>query len=73
MAPWCFGDTGRVHASTDDAGTMSAMFMTILKIVAGLAVLGIISMVLIAVISGLVSSARALRNQGDRDDNSGVG
>ena len=51
---------------------MSAMFMTILKIVAGLAVLGIISMVLIAVISGLVSSARALRNQGDRDDNSGV-
>jgi len=49
------------------------MLMTILKVVAGLAVLGIISMVLIAVISGLKDSARAIRNQGNRDDDSGVG
>jgi hypothetical protein len=49
------------------------MLLTILKVVAGLAVLGIISIVLIAVISGPTSSARALRNQGDRDDNSGDG
>ena len=49
------------------------MLMTILKVAAGLAVLGIISMVLIAVIFGLTSSARALRNREDRDDNSGVG
>ena len=63
----------RVLPSTDDAGTIATMLMTILKVVAGLAVLGIISMVLIAVISGLKGSARAIRNQGDRDDNSGVG
>ena len=49
------------------------MLMTILKVVAGLAVLGIISMVLIAVISGLRSSAHALGNREDRDDDSGVG
>jgi hypothetical protein len=52
---------------------MATMLMTILKIVAGLAVLGIISMVLIAVVSGLRDSARALRNLEDHDDNSGVG
>jgi hypothetical protein len=52
---------------------MSDMLLTILKIVAGLAVLGIISMVLIAVISGLRSSASALGNREDHDDNSGVG
>jgi hypothetical protein len=52
---------------------MAAMLMTILKVAAGLSVLGIISIVLIAVISGLRSSASALRTQEDRDDNSGVG
>ncbi len=45
------------------------MLLTILKIVAGLAVLGIISMVMIAVVSGLVSSARSLGNRENRDDN----
>ncbi len=45
-----------------------APILTILKIVAGLAVLGIISMVMIAVISGLASSVRALRNRGDSDE-----
>lgn len=49
------------------------MFLTILKIIAGLAVLGVISLVLIAVISGLRSSVRALGNREDRDDDSGVG
>jgi hypothetical protein len=44
------------------------MFLTILKIVAGLAVLGIVSIVLIAVVSGLVSSVRALRNRGESDE-----
>jgi hypothetical protein len=48
------------------------MLMTILKIVAGLAVLGIISMVVIAVVSGLRSSASALGNREDRDDSSGI-
>lgn len=43
------------------------MIMTLLKIVAGLAVLGIISMVMIAVVSGLVSSARSLGNRENRD------
>ena len=46
---------------------MATMFLTILKIIAGLAVLGIISMVMIAVISGLASSIRALRNRGESD------
>lgn len=49
------------------------MLMTILKVVAGLAVLGIISLLLIAIISGLRSSASALGNREDHDDNSGVG
>ncbi len=46
---------------------MAPMLLTILKIVAGLAVLGIISMVLIAVISGLVGSFRALKRGKERD------
>ena len=49
------------------------MLMTILKVVAGLAVLGIISLLMIAIISGLRSSASALGNREDHDDNSGVG
>jgi hypothetical protein len=49
------------------------MLLTILKIVAGLAVLGIISIVLIAVVSGLRSSAQALQKPEEHDDNSGVG
>jgi hypothetical protein len=52
---------------------MAPMLMTILKIVAGLAVLGIITMLLIAVVSGLRSSASALGHREDNDDNSGVG
>jgi len=44
---------------------MATMLLTVLKIFAGLAVLGIISMVLVAVISGLASSIRALRKRGD--------
>jgi hypothetical protein len=44
------------------------MILTVLKIVAGLAVLGIISMVLIAVISGLAGSFRALKSGKDRHD-----
>ena len=47
---------------------MATMFLTILKIVAGLAVLGIVSIVLIAVVSGLVSSVRALQNRGESDE-----
>ena len=73
MPPWSFGDTGGVHSRSDNAGTIATMLMTILKIVAGLAVLGIISMVLIAVISGLKGSARALHKPEDRNDNSGDG
>jgi hypothetical protein len=52
---------------------MADMLLTILKIVAGLAVLGIISLVLVAVISGLRSSAKALGNREDHDDNAGLG
>jgi hypothetical protein len=52
---------------------MASVLLTILKVGAGLAVLGIISMVLIAIIPGLVSSARPLRNREDHDDNAGVG
>jgi hypothetical protein len=48
------------------------MLLTILKIVAGLAVLGIITMLLVAVISGLVGSVRALRKDQDRDGPPGV-
>ena len=47
------------------------MLLTLLKIVAGLAVLGIISMVMIAVVSGLVSSARSLGKREQRDDEPG--
>jgi hypothetical protein len=43
------------------------MLLTILKIVAGVEVLGIISLVLIAVISGLRSSAQALGKREDRE------
>jgi len=44
------------------------MVLTLLKIVAGMAVLGILVMVLIAVISGLVASVRALRRENDPHD-----
>jgi hypothetical protein len=44
------------------------MLLTILKIVAGIAVLGVISLVLIAVISGLRSSVDVLGKREDRDD-----
>jgi len=46
------------------------MLLTILKIVAGMAVLGIVAMVLIAVISGLSASVRALRREKDPRDRS---
>ena len=39
------------------------MLLTILKIAAGLAVLGIVALVLIAVVSGLTSSVRSLRGR----------
>jgi len=48
------------------------MLLTILKIVAGVAVLGIISLVLVAVISGLRSTAQALGKRDDRDGDPGV-
>lgn len=48
------------------------MLLTILKIVAGVAVLGIISLVLIAVVSGLRSSAQALGKREDREDGPGT-
>jgi negative regulator of sigma E activity len=44
------------------------MVLTLLKFVAGLAVLGVVAMVLIAVISGLVASVRALRREKDPRD-----
>jgi len=44
------------------------MLLTLLKIVAGAAVIGIISMVLIAVVSGLVASIKAARKGNTRDD-----
>lgn len=43
------------------------MILTILKVIAGLAVLFMIAMILIAVISGLRSSAHALTR--DKDSN----
>jgi len=42
--------------------------LTLLKIIAGLAVIGLISMVLIAVISGLVASVNATRRGNDDHD-----
>ena len=42
--------------------------LTLLKIVAGLAALGVISLVLIAVVSGLLASAGSLNRQKDPDD-----
>ncbi len=44
------------------------MFETILKIVAGLAALGIIVLVLVAVVSGLRSSVKALGDDGGQND-----
>lgn len=44
------------------------MLLTTLKIVAGLAVLGIIALVLTAVVSGLKSSVNSLRGQEDDDE-----
>ncbi len=52
---------------------MAPMLLTILKVVAGLAALGVISLVLVAVISGLQSFIRALGDREDRDDNSSSG
>jgi hypothetical protein len=52
---------------------MTPMLLTILKIVAGIAVLGIISLVLIAVISGLRMSAQAVGKPEDRRDDLGAG
>ena len=51
---------------------MSDMLLTILQIVAGVAVLGIITLVMVAVISGLRSSAQALKNPENHDDDTGV-
>jgi hypothetical protein len=44
------------------------MVLTILKIVAGVVVAGVIAMLMLAVLSGLVSSARALRRVRKADD-----
>jgi hypothetical protein len=52
---------------------MSDMLLTILKIVAGIAVLGIISLVLVAVISRRRSSAQALHKPENHDDDTGSG
>jgi hypothetical protein len=52
---------------------MATVLLTILKIAAGLAALGVISLVLVAVISGIRSSVGALGGREDHDDNSGVG
>jgi hypothetical protein len=52
---------------------MSDMLMTILKLAAGFAVLGIIALVLVAVVSGLRSSAQALQKPENHDDDTGVG
>ena len=49
------------------------MILTILKIVAGLAVLGVVALVLIAVVSGLTSSIHSLRGRGEQDDHSNAG
>jgi hypothetical protein len=48
------------------------MFLTVLKIVAGLAVVGVIALVLIAVVSGLAGSVRALRKREGNDDHPGI-
>ncbi len=42
--------------------------LTILKIVAGVAALGVISMLLIAVVSGLVASAGVIKKKPDPHD-----
>ena len=44
------------------------MLLTILKIVAGIAVVGIVGLVLIAVVSGLRSSVQSLHGQEDDDE-----
>jgi len=46
---------------------MSTMLLTILKIVAGVAVLGVIALVLVAVISGLKESVRTFGRRGEDD------
>ena len=46
------------------------MLLTVLKIVAGVAVAGVIAMLMVAVVSGIASSVKALRisrKAGDRD------
>jgi len=48
------------------------MLLTILKIVAGLAVLGIVALVLMAVVSGLMSSIRSLRGGEEKDDHRSI-
>jgi hypothetical protein len=44
------------------------MLLTILKIVAGFAVVGIVGLVLIAVVSGLRSSVQSLHGQEEEND-----
>jgi hypothetical protein len=48
------------------------MLLTILKIIAGLAVLGVISMILVAVISGIAASVRALKKNQDQNGPPGI-
>ena len=43
------------------------MLLTLLKIIAGIAVLGIIALVMIAVVSGLISSVRSLGKREKHD------
>jgi hypothetical protein len=44
------------------------MLLTVLKIVAGVVVAGVIAMLMLAIVSGLASSARALRRSRKADD-----
>jgi hypothetical protein len=47
---------------------MTSMLLTILKIVAGVAVLGIVALVLMAVISGLRESVGSLRRPEEKNE-----
>ena len=73
MACRCIDSRDDVLTKTEGTATMADMWLTILMIVAGLAALGVISLVLIAVVSGLRSSAQSFASREDRDDNSGAG
>jgi hypothetical protein len=44
------------------------VFLTLLKIVAGIAVLGVIAMVLVAVVSGIAAAIGSFRRHGHDDD-----